>query len=168
MTRSIFRTFALLALLALALSAPAAAQTSSLGGYSDSGGQVQSKIQGPGQDESEGQVQSKAQDQGPGQGENQGQVQSKLQDQDQGQGAGNGSGSNNGTGASRSAGGSALPFTRRRPRMVRRGRARALPGRLHPSTLDRAGTPSLAGPVALSGCRPAKDRPGGRRSVRAT
>jgi len=46
MTRSLFRTFALLALLAFALTAPAAAQNSPLEGYSDQGAKTQSEVQG--------------------------------------------------------------------------------------------------------------------------
>ena len=55
MTHSIFRSFALLALLALALSAPATAQSPSLEGYTGSGGQTQSRVDGQGQGASQSQ-----------------------------------------------------------------------------------------------------------------
>lgn len=55
MTHSILRSFALLALLALALSSPAAAQSPSLEGYTGPGGQTQSRVDGQGPGASQGQ-----------------------------------------------------------------------------------------------------------------
>lgn len=62
MTRSLVRTFALLVVLALALSAPAAAQNSPLGGYGKEGEETQSGVQGQSQDQSQSKDQSQSRD----------------------------------------------------------------------------------------------------------